>query len=66
MPYSSVSIQYNAGNRLDFSKIPRGSMPPDPPSITSRRRRLLLRVCGARQFAAAPLMEYAPTKDPTN
>ena len=51
---------------LIFQNISRGSMPPDTPGTFNDCGACLLRASGARPFAAAPLMKYALTKDPTN
>ena len=43
-----------------------GGAPPPPPASFHACGACLLRTCGTRPFAAAPLMKYALTKDPTN
>ena len=49
---------------LIFQKVPEGAYPRTPLASPRDCGACLLRACGARPFAAAPLMNYALTKNP--
>ena len=53
---------------LIFQEFPGGACPRPPTPLASLHAcgACLLRACGACPFAAAPLMKYALTTDPTN
>ena len=59
-----IGLEFIRMQELIFQKFP-GGMPSDPLASLHACGTCLLRACGARPFAAASLMKYALTKDPT-